>query len=233
LTVTDNVSQTDTDSRLLRVNAPPAASFVATPPQTVLDAPVTFDASTSSDPDGTIASFAWDFGDGGTATGMVVVHAFTAKLPFTVTLTVTDNDGSTDQTSRAVLVANRRPVITAANPASASVRISQDDGVVITVTAEDPDLDPLSYEWRIDGVLVVGGNAPQLVIPPHGAAGTYTINVTVSDGELQDWREWTLTVDPSPRSASLLPWILGIVLAAVLALVLFVVWRRRKRKPAP
>ena len=57
-----------------------------------------FDGSQSSDPDGQIVSYSWDFGDGFTDTGAVVVHEFAAldaNNPYTVTLVVTDDDGAT------------------------------------------------------------------------------------------------------------------------------------------
>jgi len=55
-----------------------------------------FDASQSSDPDGQIVSYSWDFGDGFTDTGVSVIHEFAAldtNNPYTITLVVTDNDG--------------------------------------------------------------------------------------------------------------------------------------------
>ncbi len=55
-----------------------------------------FDGSQSTDPDGQIVSYAWDFGDGFTDTGAVVTHEYAAldvNNPYTVTLVVTDNDG--------------------------------------------------------------------------------------------------------------------------------------------
>lgn len=55
-----------------------------------------FDGSQSSDPDGQIVSYSWDFGDGFTDTGAVVIHEFAAldvNNPYTVTLVVTDDDG--------------------------------------------------------------------------------------------------------------------------------------------
>ena len=59
---------------------------------------VNFDASLSYDPDGNIVSYSWDFGDGTTATGLTTTHSYTSQGTYTVTLTVTDNDGliSTD-----------------------------------------------------------------------------------------------------------------------------------------
>ena len=55
-----------------------------------------FDGSGSSDADGTIASYAWDFGDGSTGTGMKPSHTYAAAGDYTVTLTVTDDGGATD-----------------------------------------------------------------------------------------------------------------------------------------
>ena len=68
---------------------------------------VTLDGSTSSDEDGTIVSYTWDFGDGSTDTGMTVQHGFTAVTEtkkYTVTLTVTDDDGATSQTKQTIEV---------------------------------------------------------------------------------------------------------------------------------
>ena len=73
----------------------PVASFTASPSTAPVDDPIAFDASSSFDPDGTIVSYEWDFGDGDTATGVTTSHAYSADGMYTVTLTVTDNDGLT------------------------------------------------------------------------------------------------------------------------------------------
>jgi PKD repeat protein len=78
-------------------NQPPNASFTA-PPSPAVNVAGTFDGSSSSDPDGQIASYSWDFGDGGTATGASPSHAYTTSGNKTVKLTVTDNGGSKDTT---------------------------------------------------------------------------------------------------------------------------------------
>jgi chitodextrinase len=78
-------------------NLPPVADPGG--PYSTLDGTVTFNGSGSSDPDGTIVSHDWDFGDGGTASGANPTHTYTAPgtyLRYTVTLTVTDNVGATD-----------------------------------------------------------------------------------------------------------------------------------------
>ena len=58
------------------------------------DETIHFDASESYDLDGSIVSYSWDFGDGNTATGVIVDHAYSEDGNYTVTLTVTDDDGA-------------------------------------------------------------------------------------------------------------------------------------------
>ncbi len=81
-------------------NQPPTAAFDSTP--TGLS--VSFDASASSDPDGTISSYDWDFGDGKTGSGRIVAHAYPATGTYTARLTVTDSSGATASVEHPVSV---------------------------------------------------------------------------------------------------------------------------------
>jgi len=81
------------------INAQPIASFTSG----CSGVTCTFNGSASSDPDGSITSYAWNFGDGTTGSGSTVSHAYAAGT-YTVTLTVTDNGGATNTRSTSVTV---------------------------------------------------------------------------------------------------------------------------------
>ncbi|MEM7674853.1 MAG: PKD domain-containing protein, partial [Myxococcota bacterium] len=82
------------------VNQRPIASFT----DSCTDLTCSFDGSGSTDPDGTIVAFAWDFGDGTTASGATPSKTYASAGSFDVTLTVTDDDGATDSETRTVTV---------------------------------------------------------------------------------------------------------------------------------
>ena len=81
-------------------NVPPTAAFTAN----CGGLSCTVDATASTDSDGSIASYAWNFGDGTTGTGATATHAYGAAGTYTITLTVTDNRGGTATTTRSVTV---------------------------------------------------------------------------------------------------------------------------------
>lgn len=80
-------------------NQPPVADFTATPNNLT----AAFDASSSVD-DGSIVSYAWDFGDSTTGSGLTTSHGYAAAGTYSVTLLVTDNGGLTDTVVKPVTV---------------------------------------------------------------------------------------------------------------------------------
>jgi len=106
LTVTDNDAATNSTSRQVRVNARPTANFVAAANPSLIGEQVTFTPTGSTDGDGTIASYQWDFdGDGIVdATSLpaapAVTHTYGTPGDVNVKLIVTDNDGDTGEITR-------------------------------------------------------------------------------------------------------------------------------------
>ena len=87
-------------------HVPPTAALTATPSSGTAPLNVTLDASKSMDSDGTIVTYAFDFGDGNTTSGAAatVTHTYAAAGSFTAKVTVTDNAGATGSASASVSI---------------------------------------------------------------------------------------------------------------------------------
>jgi PKD repeat protein len=88
----------------LTENTPPVAAFSFTPATAIFPADISFDASASRDPDGTVSQYFWDFNDGSTGTGKTITHNYKTYGTFTVRLTVTDNKGATAGLAKSVVI---------------------------------------------------------------------------------------------------------------------------------
>ena len=154
-----------------KTNQTPTAT-IATPSCAGLTC--SFDGSNSADPDGTIASYSWDFGDGSAAgSGASPNHTYANGGTYTVTLTVTDNGGATGTSTATVTVAPPKAVI--ATP-SCSAATCSFDGTGST----DPDGGTItSYSWDFgDGSAAGSGASPN---HKYTDSGTYTVTLTVTD----------------------------------------------------
>jgi len=85
-------------------NQSPIASFTANPTSGLAPLQVSLNASNSSDSDGSIVSYAWDFKDGDTGNGETINHTFSSIGSYNVKLTVTDNKGATGSTTKTISV---------------------------------------------------------------------------------------------------------------------------------
>ena len=92
-------------------NHPPIANASASDRVGVVGMRVVFNGSLSSDSDGYLTKWSWDFGDGTSGNGEVTTHAYTHAGTYTVVLTVTDNNGTTDADTLQVVIttANHAP----------------------------------------------------------------------------------------------------------------------------
>ncbi len=153
-------------------NQAPVAAFTSQ----VSGLSVAVDGSTSADADGTVASYAWDFGDGGKATGSTASHSYAAAGTYTVSLTVTDDKGATNTKTAQVVVAQAP-----ANQAPVAAFTSLVNGLTVAVdgsSSSDPDGTVSSYAWQFgDGATATGATASHT----YAAAGTFTVTLTVTD----------------------------------------------------
>jgi len=116
LTVTDNQGASSSTFQDILVqqrpsNQPPIPRFTFNPQNPTVNQLVTFDASTSSDPDGQISSYQWDFQSDGRVdqTGVIAQASFSRPGSYQVTLRVTDNGGLTNSTTQTVTVTQAPP----------------------------------------------------------------------------------------------------------------------------
>lgn len=94
LTVTDEQNQQNAHAANITVNAPPQAVLEAGPGPYFAKEEVAFSGASSSDADGRIQDYYWDFGDGASATTPAAAHAFADTGSYTVRLQVADNHGA-------------------------------------------------------------------------------------------------------------------------------------------
>jgi RHS repeat-associated protein len=160
-------------------NLPPVAQFSFSPTTGIAPEIFTFNALLSSDPDGTITSYDWDFGDGQFATGSLVVHNYQTSGTFAAKLKVTDNQGSTNTKTQNVLVrANQLPLakFVSASDSSLGVYKARFDASSST----DADGTILEYSWEFgDGQTGTGALAEHI----YAAGGTYLVKLTVKDNK--------------------------------------------------
>jgi PKD repeat protein len=137
---------------------------------------VSADASQSSDPDGSIRSFEWSWGDGTFGSGRLAVHTYAAAGSYTVVLSVTDNAGAVSQVQSVLSVGaaspNQLPV------ASFTAGTDALDATVDGRASSDADGSIVSWHWLWgDGSQGTGATARHA----YAVAGSYTITLTVTD----------------------------------------------------
>lgn len=167
-------------------NRPPVASFTTS--KSFLG--IAVDGSASSDPDGPLASYSWNFGDGATAAGATAAHTYAAPGTYQVTLTVADAQGLTATSTAPVTVAaNVAPV------ASFGATVSHHSVAFDAAASSDPDGQIDHYAWSFgDGATGTG----KTVTHDYGVAGTFTATLTVTDdqGGTNTTTTSVVTVDP-------------------------------------
>ncbi len=183
-----NVTVTGTST-----NNPPVAKITG-PTSGALSMSYNFDASTSTDPDNDPLTFAWDFGDGGTAVGAQASHTWLTGGPFTITLTASDGKGGVNSAMQSITIKTDlvAPVVTISSPAPLKLFNAGTTDVSGTITDAT---DTTGLTVKVNGVdaVVSNGQFTATNVPlregnntitavgsdPSGNLGTYSIAVTL------------------------------------------------------
>lgn len=179
LTVTDDAGDSDraaTTATIGTGNRPPSADPQG-PYSGEPGAEIAFDGNNSSDPDGSIASYVWDFGDGTHGTGATTSHTYTSEGTYNLNLTVTDDGGAVDSASTTVTIgsANQAPTANAGGP----YETSSGEALVFDGTgSSDPDGSISGYAWDFGDGTTGSGATPSHV---YTVEGIYNVSLTVTD----------------------------------------------------
>ncbi|MCK5476075.1 MAG: S8 family serine peptidase [Candidatus Pacebacteria bacterium] len=186
LIVTDDKGATDTNmvTIIVNPNEPPFANAGGN--QTVNDINgdgqelVTLDGSDSYDPDGSISSYVWDFGDGSTGSGISPTHTYSTIGIFTATLTVTDNGGAIDTDIATIEIVEFIPdTVTVTNIKYDTKKstllvyaISNGNGAVLTASAGGFENIAMKYDSRLK---VFKATIRKIAPDPHSVTVTSSL----------------------------------------------------------
>ncbi|MGD2109904.1 MAG: PKD domain-containing protein [Phycisphaerae bacterium] len=186
---------------------------------------VTFDASASSDPDGWIDVYFWDFGDQSVGRGRTVSHAYDTPGTYQVRLTIGDNcgRGRSDTTKVTVLDPDANEELRAdfrveklvyVDPVTGAERweavgMSSDDpieyGLEVRLNAEDWSSGAAHFRWRQNGALI---GMTGMVYDTYEGPTDFDVSLTIYDAAVEqaDTITRTVYVDAGMESLSIMPW---------------------------
>jgi len=169
LTVKDSNGATGTKFQTIPANPPDAVFQFWCSGHTC-----NFDASGSKDSGGTITSYSWNFGDGGTGTGITVSHTYAASNYYNVTLTVADSTAHTGTQTKRIDANNSPPQ--ASFLFSCNLLVCSFD----SSNSFDTDGTIVSYGWNFGDGTSASGPSP-MASHTYTASGPYTVTLTVID----------------------------------------------------
>ena len=196
LTVTAS-GGTSSTTHVVTVDAPPTASFTASPNPVTPGVALSFNAGASVDPNpgGTIGSYTWAFGDGTGATGATASHSYGTPGSYPVTLTVMDEHGQSASQTQTVIVDRPAASFTASpNPSIPGAPVAFNAGgssdAIGAITA---------YSWSFGDGATAGGATPSHTFTTPGG---YVVTLTVTNNYGQTATSSVLvTVNPPPTAS--------------------------------
>ena len=185
LTVTDNEGSTSSDYASIIVteivNIPPTASFTWSPVSPDVDETINFDATGSSDSDGSIVQYDWKWFSGDVwhnDLGSTPSHSYSSSGTYVVSLRVTDDDGDVDVLTKPVPVGYSGNVLPNADFSWSPYNPTDLDTIQFSDDSTDSDGFIVSWSWDFGD-----GNNSSLQDPAHEYTlpGIYTVSLTVID----------------------------------------------------
>lgn len=185
-------------------NVPPTAAFAFSPTKVISGQLVTFNGEASSDSDGSVVAYHWDFGDGGTDEGPRSSRVYAGAGEYNVTLTVEDDQGATTSvTNKIFVVGNKLPV--AVLVVNGEVFRPGESVAFDASESQDPDgLGLVSYNFDFgDGTPPIRATQPTIthrydqvgayvarvdVLDPDGGVGYATASFQISQAALPEPR---------------------------------------------
>ena len=164
-------------AKTLALNSPPIAD--PNGPYTGMEGvAILFNGSGSYDYDGSIVAYEWDFDDGNTATVVTPTHTYAQNGAYTVTLTVTDNDGATNRSTTTATIADTEPTADfSATPTSGQ------EPLTVTFSDNSTSYDGIvAWDWDFnnDGVADSTEQNPTHV---YAGDGVYAVSLTVTESD--------------------------------------------------
>ena len=189
------------------------------------DEPIVLDASSSSDPDGTISFIHWSFDDGTSIINdYTPAHVYSEAGTYNISLIVIDDNGSSSSVTKKINVQEQKndpPVANCNGPYYADANSFL---TFSSVGSYDPDQnDVLQYLWTFgDGNTSVDENPTY----KYGKGGNYTVTLTVTDAEGLSYADSIYAIINQPKQESPGFEIVFIIFSAVIVLM----WRRNKKQ---
>jgi len=173
------------------INPQPIAVILEPYEYNIDEQPITLDGSESYDPNGYITKYDWHLGDGTSNDGEIITHEYTSAGKYYVTLEVTDDRGAHGEQSKeiSIIQPNRAPMQPIIGGIIPTIQAGKEYSYA--AISNDLDGDDLKYifDWgdgntdESDYISLPKGTAYNM-IHTWAEPGTYTITVTVTDGEL-------------------------------------------------
>lgn len=175
-------------------NQLPVAKFDISPVEAFVPATVTVNGILSSDSDGNITDYSWDFGDGAQATGVLANHIYQTAGTYDVTLTVRDNRGGSASLKKSVVMKQNAAPLADLKVTSPTTGVAPHIAMFDASASTDPEGKPLSYFWDFgDGEK--NDNGPAQVSHEFKSQGSYTVVLVVKDElGLQAQKQAVITV---------------------------------------